>query len=326
MDAIESCRGLVSPALLVLSKGLSNMKRFAGISVLPAAVLLIAAAAPPTTPPPVDPATVTITTTKLGPGVAVLFGAGGNIGVSYGADGTVFVDDQFAPLTPKILEATRALDPKPVKFVINTHWHFDHSGGNENLGKQGSVIVAHDNVRRRMSMEGIIEELNLKFPPSPNAALPSVTFGDGVTLHLNGDTLKVVHVRAAHTDGDAIVKWERANVLHMGDVFNRAGTPFVDRSSGGSVAGMIAAMDVALGLADDKTQVIPGHGPVGTKADMQAYRDALVAFNARIAAEVKAGKTQEQILAMKLTWKAASGEVPADRLVRSAYQDLTGRK
>ncbi len=304
------------------------MKRIAVSVATPfAAVLLMgAAAAPPSAPTPVDPTKINIETTKLAPGVAVMFGAGGNIGVSYGVDGTVFVDDQFAPLTPKILEATKALDPKPVRFVLNTHWHFDHSGGNENLGKEGSVIVAHDNVRRRMSAEGFIEELNLKFPASPKAALPVVTFAEGVSLHLNDDTLKVVHVRAAHTDGDALVKWEKANVLHMGDVFNRSGAPFVDRSSGGTVAGMIAAMDVGLSLADDSTKVIPGHGPISTKADMKTYRDALHAFNERIKAEHKSGKTQDQILAMKLTWKAAAGDVPADRLVRSAYQDIAAKK
>ena len=303
------------------------MTRLTAVLAMPlTTAILIAAAAPPSTPAPIDPAKVNIETTTLAPGVAVLFGAGGNIGVSYGVDGTILIDDQFAPLTPKILAATQALDKKPVKFVLNTHWHFDHSGGNENLAKQGSVIVAHDNVRRRMSAEGFIEELNLKFPASPKAALPVVTFAQGVSLHLNDDTLKVVHVRAAHTDGDALVKWEKANVLHMGDVFNRAGAPFVDRASGGSVAGTIAAMDVGLSLADDATKVIPGHGPMSTKADMKAYRDALAAFDARIAAEVKSGKTQDQILALKLTWKAASGDVPADRLVRSTFQDLTAKK
>lgn len=302
------------------------MKRFALAVATPLTAAVLMAAAPPSAPTPVDPAKINIETTTLAPGVAVLFGAGGNIGVSYGADGTVLVDDQFAPLTPKILAATQALDKKAVRFVLNTHWHFDHSGGNENLGKEGSVIVAHDNVRRRMSAEGFIEELNLKFPASPKAALPVVTFAEGVSLHLNDDTLKVVHVRAAHTDGDALVKWEKANVLHMGDVFNRSGAPFVDRSSGGSVAGMIAAMDVGLGMADDNTKVIPGHGPMSTKADMKAYRDGLQAFNERIIAEHKAGKTQDQILAMKLTWKAASGDVPADRLVRSAYQDIVAKK
>lgn len=302
------------------------MKRLGLAVATPLTAAILMAAAPPSAPVPVDPAKINIETTNLAPGVAVLFGAGGNIGVSYGVDGTVLVDDQFAPLTPKILAATQALDKKAVRFVLNTHWHFDHSGGNENLGKEGSVIVAHDNVRRRMSAEGFIEELNLKFPASPKAALPVVTFAEGVTLHLNDDTLKVVHVRAAHTDGDALVKWEKANVLHMGDVFNRSGTPFVDRTSGGSVAGMIAGMDVGLSMADDNTKVIPGHGPLSTKADMKAYRDALNAFNERIKADYKAGKTQDEILAMKLTWKASGGDVSADRLVRSAYQDLVAKK
>ncbi len=304
------------------------MKRLAIAAALPvSAMLLMGAAAPPTTPAPVDPAKVTVETTKLGPGVAVLFGAGGNIGVSYGEDGTFFVDDQFAPLTPKILEATKALDPKPVRFVVNTHWHFDHSGGNENLGKEGTVIVAHDNVRRRMAVEGFIEELNAKFPASPHAALPSVTFAEGVTFHVNGDTLQVVHVPPAHTDGDAIVKWQKANVLHMGDVYNASGVPFVDRSSGGTVAGMIAAMDIAMGFADDNTKVVPGHGKISTKADMKMYRDGVDAMLKRVAAEQKAGKTLDQVLALKLTWKTPMGtEMPADRLIRSAYNELASAK
>ena len=304
------------------------MKRLAIAAALPvSAILLMGAAAPPPTPAPVDPAKVTVETTKLGPGVAVLFGAGGNIGVSYGEDGTFFVDDQFAPLTPKILEATKALDPKPVRFVVNTHWHFDHSGGNENLGKEGTVIVAHDNVRRRMAVEGFIEELNAKFPASPHAALPSVTFAEGVTFHVNGDTLQVVHVPPAHTDGDAIVKWQKANVLHMGDVYNASGVPFVDRSSGGTVAGMIAAMDIAMGFADDNTKVVPGHGKISTKADMKMYRDGVDAMLKRVAAEQKAGKTLDQVLALKLTWKTPMGtEMPADRLIRSAYNELASAK
>lgn len=304
------------------------MKRIATVVAMPlGAAVLMAAAAPPTTPAPVDPTKITIETTKLAPGVAVLFGSGGNIGVSYGVDGTFFVDDQFAPLTPKILEATKALDPNPVRFVINTHWHFDHSGGNENLGKSGTVIVAHDNVRHRMSAEGFIEELNAKFPASPKAALPSVTFAEGVTFHVNDDTLKVVHVPPAHTDGDAIVKWEKANVLHMGDVFNASGVPFVDRTSGGTVAGMVAALDIALGLADDNTKVVPGHGKISTKADMKTYRDGVDAMLKRVAAEQKAGKTLDQIVALKLTWKTPAGTVlPADRLIRSAYNDLIAKK
>ncbi len=273
-------------------------------------------------PAPVDPDTVTIETTNLAPGVAVLFGRGGNIGVSYGADGTVLIDDQFAPLTPKIIAAATALDPKPIRFVVNTHWHFDHTGGNETHGKTGAVIVAHDNVRTRMSSEQFIEALNYDIPTSPTAALPLVTFAEGVSFHLNGDTLKVFHTRAAHTDGDAMVKWEKANVLHTGDVFNQSGAPFVDWSSGGTVPGMIAAMDAAIAVSDSNTKVIPGHGPMGTRADMVSYRDRLKEFLARITAEHKAGKTLEQVLAMKLEWQAATGPVSADTLVRSIYKGL----
>ncbi len=287
-----------------------------------ATILLMAASAPPTAPTPVDPAKVTIETVKLAPGAAVIFGSGGNIGVSYGPDGTILIDDQFAPLTPKITAAAAALDQRPIRFVINTHWHFDHSGGNENLGKAGAVIVAHDNVRTRMSTDQLIQTLNFAFPPSPKAALPVITFAEGATFHLNGDTLKVVHVAAAHTDGDAMVKWEKANVLHTGDVLNRAGLPFADRSSGGSVAGIIAGINTALALSDNNTKVIPGHGPVSTRADMVAYRDALKVLLERVTAEHKAGKTIEQVLALKLEWQAATRTVPADGLVRAAYEDL----
>ena len=282
------------------------------------AIFLTAAAAPP----PVDPATVTIETTKLSPGVAVIFGQGGNIGVSYGPDGTVLIDDQLAPLTPKITAAAAALDQRPIRFVINTHWHFDHSGGNENLGKAGAVILAHDNVRTRMSTDQVIQAFDYAFPPSPIEALPLITFAEGVVFHLNGDTLKVVHIAAAHTDGDAMVKWEKANVLHTGDVFNRSGAPFIDRSSGGTMTGMIDAMNVAIALTDGSTKVIPGHGPVGTRADMVAYRDALKAILARVATERKAGKTLEQVSALELQWPAATGNVSTDRLVQATYEGL----
>ena len=189
-----------------------------------------------------DLSKVEIKVERLAPGVAVLFGAGGNIGLSYGEDGNAVVDDQFAPLTDKILAAIRTLDPDPVRFVINTHWHFDHSGGNENLGKRGAVIVAHHNVRARMSTPQFLAAMNMKIEPSPKDALPVVTFDDGVSLHLNGDTLRVIHVFNAHTDGDSLVHWQKANVLHMGDTFfHRDSFPFVDLSSGGSIDGVIAA-------------------------------------------------------------------------------------
>mgnify|MGYP003643387633 CR=1 FL=1 len=296
------------------------MSRHISPAVLSPAIALAAVFLMGAEPAPVDPDGVTIETTNLAPGVAALFGRGGNIGVSYGPDGTVLIDDQFAPLTPKILAAASALDPKPVRFVINTHWHFDHSGGNEIHGKAGAVIVAHDNVRTRMSSDQFIEALNYDIPTSPTAALPLVTFAEGVTFHLNGDTLKVFHTKAAHTDGDAMVKWEKANVLHTGDVFNQSGAPFVDWSSGGTVPGMIAAMDAAIAVSDADTKVIPGHGQMGTYADMVSYRDRLKEFLARITAEHEAGKTLDQVLAMKLEWQAATGLVSADRLVQAIYK------
>src|SRR5688500_5105933 len=162
---------------------------------------------------------VQIRVERVAPGVAVLFGAGGNIGLSYGEDGNVIIDDQFAPLVPKIDAAVKSVDPDPVRFVINTHWHGDHTGGNEAFGRAGAVIVAHDNVRRRMSVETFSKQMNQTLKATPKAGLPVVTFAQGVNFHLNGDNLRVVHVDNAHTDGDALVYWTGANVLHMGDTF-----------------------------------------------------------------------------------------------------------
>ncbi len=294
--------------------------------IVPGALVLMAAAPPaPTQPAPVDPAKVTMQTTNLGPNVAVIVGSGGNIGASYGPDGVILIDDQFAPLTPKVIAAAAALDPKPVRFIINTHYHFDHTGGNENFGKAGAIIVAQDNVRTRMSKESFIELLNYQFPASPKAALPIITFTDGMTFHFNGDTLHVFHTPPAHTDGDAMIKWENANVLHTGDVFVTSSTPIVDRSAGGTTEGMIAAIDQALTHVDANTKVVPGHGPVADRAAMIAYRDQLKALLERVTAEVKAGKDLDQILALKLEWKSVLRSSPADGLVKSTYQGLTKR-
>lgn len=232
-----------------------------------------------------------IRTETLAPGVAVLFGAGGNIGVSFGPDGTALVDDQFAPLTPKIAAAVKALGATPARFVLNTHWHFDHTGGNENFGKAGAVLIAHDNVRKRMAAEHVSAFLKRTFPPSPRAALPVVTFQDSVTLHLNGDTISFTHVHNAHTDGDALVKFAGANVLHMGDVFVRTGLPFIDRESGGGVQGLLAAVDTALTLSDAGTKIIPGHGEVARRADLVAYRQMIATVRDRVLVGIKAGRS-----------------------------------
>src|SRR5262245_56719058 len=171
--------------------------------------------------------------------VHVLTGRGGNIGVSAGDDGVFLVDDQYAPLTDKVKAAVAGISPRPIRFLLNTHWHGDHTGGNENLGKAGVVIVAHENVRRRMSVEQFIEAFDEKVPPAPAQALPVVTFTDAVTFHMNGDDVRCFHVPPAHTDGDTVVHFQKADVIHMGDLFFNGMYPFIDVATGGSFEGVI---------------------------------------------------------------------------------------
>lgn len=270
--------------------------------------------------------TVQVRPVELAKGLHVLFGAGGNIGVSVGEDAVFIIDDQFAPLTPKIVAAIRTLSDKPVKFVVNTHWHFDHTGGNENFGKSGAMIVAHDNVRKRMSTEQFMAAMNRREPASPKAALPVVTFNDGVTFHINGDSMVVTHVPPAHTDGDAIIHFVKANAIHMGDAFNNTGLPFIDLSSGGSVHGVIGAADKAYALSNAQTKIIPGHGQVTDRNRLKAWRDAVYAARERIQQEVRAGKTIEQVLALKVT-AAYEKDWPGghERFVRTVFEELSRR-
>jgi glyoxylase-like metal-dependent hydrolase (beta-lactamase superfamily II) len=268
-----------------------------------------------------DMSKVEIKAEQLAPGVAVLFGAGGNIGVSYGEDGTVLIDDQFAPLTGKIQTAIAGLGASPVKFLINTHWHGDHTGGNENFGKAGAVIMAHDNVRVRMASDQKTGFGEIK--ASPKAALPVITYAEGLKLHLNGEEVRVVSVPPAHTDGDSIVHWTKSNVIHMGDLyFNKVTFPFVDRGSGGDVRGVIIAADKALAMADDATKIIPGHGPVATKADLKAYRDMVSEIVSRVEKAAKEGKTLAEVKAMKPAdgfGVATNGFITANRFVETVY-------
>ena len=273
-----------------------------------------------------DLSKVEVKVEKIAPGVAVLFGAGGNIGLSYGEDGNIVVDDQYAPMSDRILAAVATVDPDPVRFVVNTHWHGDHTGGNEAMGKRGAVILAHSNVRARMSSEQFIAALNDKVPASPKDALPVVTFEDGVTLHLNGDTLHVVHVADAHTDGDSLVHWQKANVLHMGDTFfHKMSFPFIDLSSGGSIDGLIAAADKGLAWSNETTRIVPGHGPVASRADLSAYRAMLVDVRAKVAAGIAAKRSLAQIQASRpaARYGMADGFIKPDQFVAFVHESLT---
>jgi glyoxylase-like metal-dependent hydrolase (beta-lactamase superfamily II) len=233
--------------------------------------------------------------------VHMLLGSGGNIGVIAGEDGVVMIDDQFAPLAPKIRAAIAMLSDRPVRFLINTHWHGDHTGGNEALGKTGAVIVAHENVRRRMSVEQLSTFTGRRTPPAPAEALPVITFDREVALHLAGEEIEVTHVAAAHTDGDAIIRFTKSNVVHMGDCFFNGMYPFIDSGSGGTVKGVLAAVDRVLASTDENTKIIPGHGPLASKADLQAYRDMLATTSERIAKLIRQGRTQEQVIAAQPT-------------------------
>jgi cyclase len=270
--------------------------------------------------------TVQVRATQISKNIYMLTGVGGNIGLSIGNDGAFLVDDQYTQLSEKILAAVRQLTDKPIRFVVNTHWHGDHTGGNENLANTGAVIVAHDNVRVRMSSEQFIAALNSRSPASPPKALPIVTFMDGVTFHLNGDDIHVVHVGPAHTDGDAIIHFTSANVLHMGDTFFNGRYPLVDLSTGGSFDGLVTAVTTALRYVNDSTKVIPGHGPLSTRAELVKYRDMLATIRDRVAALIKQGKSREDVIAAKPTadWDAAlgRGNIKPEMLVEFAYDSM----
>lgn len=266
---------------------------------------------------------VQIRTEIAAPGVAVLFGAGGNIAVSHGPDGTIVIDDQFAPLTPRIMAAIEALGAPPARYLINTHWHGDHTGGNENFGRAGTVIMAHDHVRDRMSTRqetrfGTIEA-------RPAVALPVITWHDGIQLHMNGG-IRTMHMPHAHTDGDSIVWFRAANVVHMGDLyFNRMSLPFIDLASGGNARGVLAAAERVLAMADDNTVIIPGHGPLATKTDLQGYRDMLAEVIGAVERARAEGRTLEQVVAMRpaARWSPPAGAfIGEDAFVTAVWQSL----
>ena len=274
--------------------------------------------------------TVQVRTQKVADGVYMLIGAGGNIGLAIGDDAVFVVDDQYAPLTPKVLAAIAALTSKPVRFVVNTHWHGDHTGGNEHMGQAGALLVAQDNVRRRLSTQQILAFFKDTVPAAPVGALPVITFSDTITFHINGDDVQAFHIANAHTDGDAFIVWRKADVVHAGDVFVTYGFPFIDLDSGGSIDGMIAGCDVLLTLGDDSVKIIPGHGPLSDRAAVREYRSMLKTVRDRVAQQKNAGRTLAQTLATHPTGqfdaKWGGGFIKPDQFVEFVYRSLPERK
>lgn len=240
---------------------------------------------------------VQIQSTRLTASVYMLEGrGGGNIGLCIGNEGSFLIDDQYAPLTEKIKKAVAQLTDKPVQFIINTHWHGDHSGGNENFGGEGAIIVSQENSRRRMQADQFFG-----FPPHTQAAypasgLPKITFTKSMTFYYNGETIQIFHITNAHTDGDAIIYFERSNVVHMGDVFVRYGFPLIDEPNGGNINGMIETIDSVITLVNENTIIVPGHGALSKKPDLVTYNNMLRTVRDRVKKQMEEGRTLNEII------------------------------
>ena len=258
--------------------------------------------------------------------IYMIAGEGGNIGLFIGGDGTFLIDDQFAPLTEKIVAAIKSVGGDYPKFLINTHYHGDHTGGNENLGQGGTLIFSHDNVRERLSTGSFIEAFNMKRAGVSREGLPVVTFSEDISFHLNGDSVRAIHVPHAHTDGDSFIYFKGANVIHSGDFFFNGFYPFIDVNHGGSLKGMIIAVDKVLSLADDSTKIIPGHGPLGDKEQLTSYRQMLWTAYERLSKLKAEGKTAQEAVAAKpladleSTW--GDGMFKSDRWIELIYSGV----
>jgi len=271
---------------------------------------------------------VEFTTFQLSDTVYMLKGRGGNVGISTGEDGLFIIDDQLKPITSQLLQAIRKISDKPIRFVINTHYHADHVGGNEAIGDGGSVLIAHDNIRKRMTTEQVSIFMQDTTPAYPEAALPILTFNDRLSLHLNGETATVYYVANGHTDGDSIIHFPVSNVVHMGDMFFNGLYPYVDLDAGGSIQGMVAAADLALSLADESTRIIPGHGPLGITEDLKNYRDYLVNASANVQELIDSGMDLPRIIAAEPTreWDEELGKtwITPPQFVTFIYNSLEG--
>jgi glyoxylase-like metal-dependent hydrolase (beta-lactamase superfamily II) len=257
----------------------------------------------------------------------MLVGRGGNMGLSAGADGSFLVDDQYAPLTDKIVEAIETLTDDPVRFLVNTHLHGDHTGGNENFGRRGAIVVAHDNVRRRMSVDQFRSVLrDDTVPASPPEALPKITFSEEVTFYWNGNEINVFYVPNAHTDSDSIIHFKTSDVFHMGDTFFNGSFPFIDVDLGGHVNGVIDAAGQVLARATSDSKIIPGHGELASPDDLRAYRDMLVDVRDRVQTMVNDGEGVDAVVAADpaASYEASGWPGNKERFVRAVYFSLAG--
>ena len=274
---------------------------------------------------------VEIKVTKVSGNIYMLEGAGGNIAASVGEDGIVIVDDQFAPLAEKIQAALKGITNKPVRFIINTHYHGDHTGGNEPFSVAGSTVIAQDNVRKRLESGGTAGNggsVKMENKPASKAALPIITFENDVTVHLNGEDVRALHFPAGHTDGDAVIFFPKNNVVHMGDDFVRYGFPFIDVASGGSVQGMIAAMEKAITMLPADVKVIPGHGALSNLDDVRAFVKMLKETSAVVQKAIDRHQSLEQMKQAKILapWEKFSGSfINTDAFIETLYNSLTGQ-
>jgi cyclase len=281
-------------------------------------------------PGPEELAKAQVKVTQVSGSAWMIEGLGGNVGVSVGDDGLLLIDGQYAGMMPKLKAALEKVSPKPVRFLVNTHWHPDHTDANAAWAQAGAIIVAHDNVRKRLSTDQNLPILGAKFSAAPPKAWPVITFDDEIEFHWNGDDLHIVNLPNAHTDGDAVVYFPKADVIHAGDLFFNKAYPIVDYDSGGTLDGLLRAQEKMLAMAGPKTKIIPGHGPLADKAALQSAHDLLLKLRDRIAAMVDQGKSLAEVKAAKPTadvdaqW--GNGFVKPDMFVDMAYKAYAAEK